>query len=823
MALADEICGRYGVAVDLAIHEPNRHGDQRNHHGHLLATTRTVDEYGNFGAKTRLLDSFKTGPAEIISLRAFYADVCNRELELAGFEERIDHRSNEERGIPDEPSSKMGVSATNEERRTGEPSARRFRIEEEKAQRAVKFIGGRYISDQLSIPSIDVSIILNKFRREADMTIQRIMKDVARDTAFITAMPGQMPRNDYVTMVPHALLSPLTLQAETWAEQFKKPVNPSPVEGVAVQEQDVRSGANQPSKTPPVTVFSIPELIDIHALSMLMLPEIDTEYAEQSWLDWAIRIVANEFGIVAEHLSRTIKDLRQLLPMQAIVQAATALKDVLQRYAETLHEKIKLAKVRRQTYPRKPGGRIDLWEGAGNQAAEDFGKLAAAARELRQKSRDQAMTGDIYLEIAELPKSPILEKSAHDGARTYDTKMPDLPVQRPVAPSSPSPRQWEDEVVKPMDLLDSRNPSGQKPGASQSGHLKSPIQMPGASVSPQDLEKPSRVFDGPAMTGTIRPEMPGHQKPLSPGNVPGGGKPVASVTSALAPGQLKVPPPRLAASEPAADDISRPIDQTKSPTPAIEGKTVKHLGLPTAAGEVRQKSQGYAITGGTNLEKSEAPKLPVPGNTALNKAKNVEVNTPNLPAQNPLASSRRAFPRRGENEVLNAIELLDGRQPSREEKGVRQTVEMKSPAPMPGDSTKSHVLEKTFSMLHRQAATGSNPPDQRAPLKPAGLDNGTISHKTVAPTKPALAPGQAKVPPPLPVASEPAVDGIKRPIDQTKSQSPAVDGAPVEQLGRADMPLPPQSASPKQESEKVSGGKSHAEPIKKKTDTGQGL
>ncbi|HTT81057.1 MAG TPA: MobA/MobL family protein [Stellaceae bacterium] len=53
---------RYGVAVDFAIHAPDRHSDERNYHAHLLMTTRQIGADG-FGAKTRALDSFRTGPA----------------------------------------------------------------------------------------------------------------------------------------------------------------------------------------------------------------------------------------------------------------------------------------------------------------------------------------------------------------------------------------------------------------------------------------------------------------------------------------------------------------------------------------------------------------------------------------------------------------------------------------------------------------------------------------------------------------------------------------------------------------------------------------
>lgn len=38
--ILSRLIGRYGVAFDLAIHRPDRKGDQRNHHAHILFTTR---------------------------------------------------------------------------------------------------------------------------------------------------------------------------------------------------------------------------------------------------------------------------------------------------------------------------------------------------------------------------------------------------------------------------------------------------------------------------------------------------------------------------------------------------------------------------------------------------------------------------------------------------------------------------------------------------------------------------------------------------------------------------------------------------------------
>src|SRR3546814_8375522 len=52
LGLAREISERHGVAVDVEIHAPGREGDHRNHHAHLLTTTRRIGPEG-LGAKDR--------------------------------------------------------------------------------------------------------------------------------------------------------------------------------------------------------------------------------------------------------------------------------------------------------------------------------------------------------------------------------------------------------------------------------------------------------------------------------------------------------------------------------------------------------------------------------------------------------------------------------------------------------------------------------------------------------------------------------------------------------------------------------------------------
>lgn len=113
---ARELVQRYGVAVDVALHTPSPDGDQRNWHMHVLTTTRTVDAEG-FGQKTRELDDQKQGPKEILHLRERLAQIQNDALVLAQVERRVDHRSNAERGIAQEPQSEhFGREVTAERR-----------------------------------------------------------------------------------------------------------------------------------------------------------------------------------------------------------------------------------------------------------------------------------------------------------------------------------------------------------------------------------------------------------------------------------------------------------------------------------------------------------------------------------------------------------------------------------------------------------------------------------------------------------------------------------------------------------------------------------
>ena len=97
--LLDELCQKlvekYNVVVDAAIHAPHVESgsDARNYHAHIMFTTRAINENGEFAAKKYRDFSRDEGTQTVCDWREDFADLCNKHLELAGFDERVDHRS----------------------------------------------------------------------------------------------------------------------------------------------------------------------------------------------------------------------------------------------------------------------------------------------------------------------------------------------------------------------------------------------------------------------------------------------------------------------------------------------------------------------------------------------------------------------------------------------------------------------------------------------------------------------------------------------------------------------------------------------------------
>jgi hypothetical protein len=87
------------VIVDAAIHAPHTDSgsDERNYHAHIMFTTRSINEHGNLGGKTREFND--NGKQEVEFWREKFADITNKHLNMAGFIfANVDHRSYADQG-----------------------------------------------------------------------------------------------------------------------------------------------------------------------------------------------------------------------------------------------------------------------------------------------------------------------------------------------------------------------------------------------------------------------------------------------------------------------------------------------------------------------------------------------------------------------------------------------------------------------------------------------------------------------------------------------------------------------------------------------------
>lgn len=176
---SQEISDRFGAAVDFTIHKPHREGDQRNHHAHVLTTTREVIERG-LGSKTLIEQSdtvrrakgLDAGADEVSRIRARWAELTNDALKTHGHAARVDHRRLEAQGITDrEPTMHKGPAVSAMERR-GERSFVSERMREEvndRLQRAAE-LGRLERAHERPASIIDLSADLDAARRNAPLT-----------------------------------------------------------------------------------------------------------------------------------------------------------------------------------------------------------------------------------------------------------------------------------------------------------------------------------------------------------------------------------------------------------------------------------------------------------------------------------------------------------------------------------------------------------------------------------------------------------------------------------------------------------------------------
>ena len=105
-----------GYPVDVALIEVPTDQPLKRHHGYVMMTTRPLEK-GRFLNKQPEWNTRK----KLVELRVLWADILNKMLEDGGHAERVDHRSNKDRGIAAEPVDHVGVIATQMAQRGEKP------------------------------------------------------------------------------------------------------------------------------------------------------------------------------------------------------------------------------------------------------------------------------------------------------------------------------------------------------------------------------------------------------------------------------------------------------------------------------------------------------------------------------------------------------------------------------------------------------------------------------------------------------------------------------------------------------------------------------
>jgi hypothetical protein len=186
-----------GMIADVAWHAPEPGGDPRNFHAHILLTMRELSADGFDSHKRRDWN----GKELLQEWREDWARTANRHLERAGRPERIDHRSNEERGIEREPEPKLGPIAHEIEKAGGRSLAGDDvrAVKERNLLRDIHDRGDRIIDTLLG--SADKA----QHPLAKDHAIERVEHMLDRIDAIETALPGNAAALAHDRRHAHAL------------------------------------------------------------------------------------------------------------------------------------------------------------------------------------------------------------------------------------------------------------------------------------------------------------------------------------------------------------------------------------------------------------------------------------------------------------------------------------------------------------------------------------------------------------------------------------------------------------------------------------------
>jgi MobA/MobL family len=204
---------RKGYAAHFAIHPPDRDGDDRNIHAHVLVTLRKIDEHGFARTKAEQQERYRNRGEYVEGLRDAWEKLANRHLERNGYDARIDRRSLEDQGIEREPQQHQGPAVTAIERegnvtRIGGEIRRRQHFYAE-----LKALGAEERQIDAEIIDLEARRAERQAREAAKGQVDEISPDHSRDAAYRQHIPGYDPPQQTAAEAAQAREAPAAASA----------------------------------------------------------------------------------------------------------------------------------------------------------------------------------------------------------------------------------------------------------------------------------------------------------------------------------------------------------------------------------------------------------------------------------------------------------------------------------------------------------------------------------------------------------------------------------------------------------------------------------
>lgn len=211
---AQAIVDRYQIAVDLSIHQPDRKGDNRNFHAHLLLTTRQITTEG-LSDKSDLEKNDKAlkksgklnGKEQIIEIREQWENLCNIALERKGREERISAKSYKERNIDLIPTIHLGPSVTAMERKGIETEKGNYNREvKSRNRRRILLFERDRLQKEIDLLTNHITELKNELNKEIEVELHQELspqpapKNIDQELYKDQKQPIENPQNETKTI-----------------------------------------------------------------------------------------------------------------------------------------------------------------------------------------------------------------------------------------------------------------------------------------------------------------------------------------------------------------------------------------------------------------------------------------------------------------------------------------------------------------------------------------------------------------------------------------------------------------------------------------------